>query len=260
MAINFKEWLDILNVGQNVQAADVFATDDQRSKGFTAGQTASSIRVNSALRQSSLITVAFMNHLDSILALPSGLSLLSTVADVQAAIAASMNKNNDNVLNAAKDFTRAETTRAQNAEASLQEQITTNAGDATTSLAGVNAELTQIKKDAAALSATVATNKTSADATQTALTALTTRVTNAEAAIKKLQEPYEVDIAMNAWSGSAGAYTYSITAATHGRGKRPQVHTYVAGEETYDSPNINFTNGNVTLYSNTAIALHVIIW
>ena len=54
--------------------------------------------------------------------------------------------------------------------------------------------------------------------------------------------------------------TVENAAATHKRGTRPRVHTYVDGEETYDSPKIDWTTGNVTVYSNAQVALKVLIY
>lgn len=56
----FKLWVEDANVSQNTQAYNTFVNDRQRESGFQAGEPASSIRVNTALRQSSLITVALM--------------------------------------------------------------------------------------------------------------------------------------------------------------------------------------------------------
>lgn len=75
------------------------------------------------------------------------------------------------------------------------------------------------------------------------------------------------------WSGSSGNYSYTIPQSKHGKGKRanysnyfPRVKTYslVSGnqwEETYDSPAIDISTGNVTVYSNVNTPKYmVIIW
>lgn len=75
------------------------------------------------------------------------------------------------------------------------------------------------------------------------------------------------------WSGSSGNYSCLITQAKHGKGKRanysnyfPRVKTYslVSGnqwEETYDSPTIDISTGNVTVYSNLNTPKYlVVIW
>lgn len=72
--------------------------------------------------------------------------------------------------------------------------------------------------------------------------------------------PYVTTI--TSWSGSSGNYYKQITAATHGKGTYPSVHTYVQNgnlwEETYDSPAID-ASGNVTVYTNSTISIRVVI-
>lgn len=75
------------------------------------------------------------------------------------------------------------------------------------------------------------------------------------------------------WSGSPGNYSCLIPQSKHGKGKRanysnyfPRVKTYslVSGnqwEETYDSPTIDISTGNVTVYSNLNTPKYlVVIW
>lgn len=75
------------------------------------------------------------------------------------------------------------------------------------------------------------------------------------------------------WNGSSGNFSYTIPQSKHGKGKRanypnyfPRVKTYslVSGnqwEETYDSPAIDISTGNVTVYSNLNTPKYmVIIW
>lgn len=71
--------------------------------------------------------------------------------------------------------------------------------------------------------------------------------------------PYVANLSTGSWSGSLGAYTYTISAATHGKGAYPQVRTFVSNEECYDSPVID-ASGNVTLKSNTQVAMRVVIY
>ena len=72
--------------------------------------------------------------------------------------------------------------------------------------------------------------------------------------------PYVTTI--SSWSGSSGNYYSTINASTHGKGTYPSVHTYVQNEslweETYDSPAID-NSGNVTVYTNAAISIKVVI-
>ena len=67
---------------------------------------------------------------------------------------------------------------------------------------------------------------------------------------------------ITSWSGSNGNYSSTISASTHGKGTYPSVHTYVVKgslwEETYDSPAID-ASGNVTVYTNSAISIKVVI-
>lgn len=61
------------------------------------------------------------------------------------------------------------------------------------------------------------------------------------------------------WTGSAGSYSYSIPASTHGKGTAPRVRTYnAANEESYDNPKAD-ASGNVTVYSNANVAVRVVI-
>lgn len=72
--------------------------------------------------------------------------------------------------------------------------------------------------------------------------------------------PYVTTI--SSWSSSGSNYYKQITATTHGKGTYPSVHTYVQNgslwEETYDSPAID-SSGNVTVYTNSAISIKVVI-
>lgn len=78
MATKFKVWIDNPAEGTNVQSYSDFVSDTQRSVGFSVGNVASSIRVNSALRQANLVTAALMDVL-----LPnSSLDLTSSVNEV----------------------------------------------------------------------------------------------------------------------------------------------------------------------------------
>lgn len=74
------------------------------------------------------------------------------------------------------------------------------------------------------------------------------------------ESPYVTTI--SSWSGSSGNYYSTISASTHGKGTYPSIHTYVQNgslwEETYDSPAID-ASGNVTVYTNSAISIKVVI-
>lgn len=60
----FYTWIDTATAGTNVLSESNFSSDTQRASGFTAGTLASSIRVNTALRQSTLVTKALMDALE----------------------------------------------------------------------------------------------------------------------------------------------------------------------------------------------------
>ena len=82
MATKFKVWIDSATAGTNVQADATYDSDTNRQGGFAAGDVVSSIKVNSALRSSSLITTALMEAL-----LPSSnLGLTSALSDVVTAL------------------------------------------------------------------------------------------------------------------------------------------------------------------------------
>lgn len=231
MANNFKPWVDSPTAGQQVQSAQVFAVDTQRVNGFIAGNPASALRVNSALRQANIVVAGLMEMCDEIKTLPDGLSLMSTVTQVKNAIKAAIDELDAIVLASAKSYT------------DTREAVITNRID-------------ELEKDIGGSSGGGGSSPT-----------IDTRVTNLEremdavqADITLLKGYYEVDLTTSSWSGTSGNYLYSIPATLHKRGTRPRVHTYVNGEETYDSPKIDWTTGNVTLYSNARVTLKVLIY
>jgi len=59
----FSVWIDTPTAGSNVQDYSTFSGDFQRTNGFALGGIASSIRVNSALRQANLVAVALVNSI-----------------------------------------------------------------------------------------------------------------------------------------------------------------------------------------------------
>lgn len=77
----FKVWIDSPIVGTNIQSAGTFESDSQRTSGFIAGTSSSAIRVNTALRQANLVTVALMNLVND-----NNLSVESNVSNVQSAL------------------------------------------------------------------------------------------------------------------------------------------------------------------------------
>ena len=62
----FYNWIDspvTVGANQNVETENEFSADNQRTSGFSAGQEISELRVNSAIRQSSLVVCALMDAL-----------------------------------------------------------------------------------------------------------------------------------------------------------------------------------------------------
>lgn len=249
MASNFKPWVDSPTAGQQVQSASVFATDAQRVDGFKAGDPASALRVNSALRQANIVVAGLMQMCDDIKTLPDGLSLMSTVTQVKNAIKAAIDQLDATVLASAKSYTDTREGVINGKLTDKQNQITSNKNR----LDALEPRVDDLEDEVAAL------NGSSSTLGQR-VTTLEGEMDTAQADITRLKGYYEVNLTTSSWSGSAGNYSYSIPAATHKRGTRPRVHTYVDGEETYDSPKIDWTTGNVTVYSNAQVALKVLIY
>lgn len=249
MANNFKPWVDSPTAGQQVQSASVFATDAQRVDGFKAGDPASALRVNSALRQANIVVAGLMQMCDDIKTLPDGLSLMSTVTQVKNAIKAAIDQLDATVLASAKSYTDTREGVINDKLTDKQNQITSNKNR----LDALEPRVDDLEDEVAALSGSSST-------LGQRVTTLESKMNTVQADITQLKGYYEVDLTTSSWSGSAGNYSYSIPAATHKRGTRPRVHTYVDGEETYDSPKIDWTTGNVTVYSNAQVALKVLIY
>lgn len=249
MANNFKPWVDSPTTGQQVQSASVFATDAQRVDGFKAGDPASALRVNSALRQANIVVAGLMQMCDDIKTLPDGLSLMSTVTQVKNAIKAAIDQLDATVLASAKSYTDTREGVINGKLTNKQNQITSNKNR----LDALEPRVDDLEDEVAALSGGTLT-------LVQRVTTLEGEMDTAQADITQLKGYYEVDLTTSSWTGSAGNYSYSIPAATHKRGTRPRVHTYVDGEETYDSPKIDWTTGNVTVYSNAQVALKVLIY
>ena len=249
MANNFKPWVDSPTAEQQVQSASVFATDAQRVDGFKAGDPASALRVNSALRQANIVVAGLMQMCDDIKTLPDGLSLMSTVTQVKNAIKAAIDQLDATVLASAKSYTDTREGVINDKLTDKQNQITSNKNR----LDALEPRVDNLEDEVAAL------NGSSSTLGQR-VTTLEGEMDTAQADITQLKGYYEVNLTTSSWTGSAGNYSYSIPAATHKRGTRPRVHTYVDGEETYDSPKIDWTTGNVTVYSNVQVALKVLIY
>src|SRR5699024_9430541 len=126
MANNFKPWVDLPTAGQQVQSASVFATDAQRINGFKTGDTASALRVNSALRQANIVIASLMQMCDDIKTLPDGLSLMSTVTQIKNAIKAAIDQLDATVLASAKSYTDTREGVIDGKITNVQNQVTSN--------------------------------------------------------------------------------------------------------------------------------------
>lgn len=247
MANNFKPWVDA--PVKQVQSADMFAKDLQRVDGFKAGDPVSALRVNSALRQANVVIAGLMQMCDDIKTLPDGLSLVSTVTQIKNAIKAAIDQLDATVLANAKRYTDTREEVVNGKITNLQNQVTTNKN----SIDAHETRLNNIDDEIAGLSGGTST-------LTTRVGTLEIKMTAAETNIKNLQAYYEVDLETSSWIWSDDTYIYTIAAATHKRGIRPRVHIYVNDEETYNSPKIDWTTGNVTLYSNIQVAMKVLIY
>lgn len=88
MATLFKPWIDSPDdsSGGNVFSQSDFASDSQRTSGYASGQTISSKRLNTILREISLITTALMDQFCP----NSTVTLVSSLADVKSALSNSI--------------------------------------------------------------------------------------------------------------------------------------------------------------------------
>lgn len=307
MANKFVPWIDEVEPGTTTQEQSVFAEDSQRVNGFVAGDPASAIRVNSALRQANVVVAALMQLADELETLPD-LDLNSSVANIANALKASIitpiethlsNLDDEvaalsggsstlgqrvstleNEMNAVENKNSQQDTSISNltsrmgtAETDIG-NLSTRIGTAETDIDNLEEEIANLTGGSLTLTNRVSTLESEMDTAQSDINSLETRMTTAEGEIDtlqsdmtsaksrldKLEDFYETNVATTGWSGSAGNYTYSIAATTHHRGTRPRVHTYVDGEETYDSPTIDWSTGNVTLHSNAQVAMKVLIY
>lgn len=296
MANNFKAWIDAPVTGQQIQSAAVFAMDTQRTNGFNAGDPASAIRVNSALRQANVVVAALMKMCDDISTLPNGLGLASTINDIAAAIRKAIDVLDTNVLKAAKEYANSLNGATTGNIDKLQIAINTNTNNInsantkitanTNSINILNGKVATAEKNISDNSTQINTNKSNIATNKAAidknafdigsvrnsvydlsdkLSALTVRVTTLEGKVTTLQnnvspmiDCYRVSISSASWSGSAGNWTFSVAKTTHNRGTRPIVKTFTADNIEIFS-DVSLVNGNVTVRSNAniAMALHI---
>lgn len=102
---SFQPWIDDANINAT-QDYTTFVNDEQRQEGFKGGTPASAIRVNTALRQSSLVVCALMNALN----VSDELNYRSSVTDMQNAILTQLKAvkvNNANIATyASSDYSK----------------------------------------------------------------------------------------------------------------------------------------------------------
>lgn len=272
MANKFVPWIDTVVPGTTTQEQSVFAEDSQRVNGFVAGDPASAIRVNSALRQANVVVAALMQLADELKTLPD-LDLNSSVADIASALKASIITpiethltEIDDEITALEGGSSTLTDRVDTLESEMndvQSKNTTQDGQ----ISGLTSRMDAAEGDIDMLQSDMTQAKSDIDDVEAKNTSqdgqirqLRTDVESAEGRLDKLEAFYERNITASNWSGSAGHYTFLISVTTHGRGTRPRVHTYVDGEETYDSPTIDWSTGNVTLHSSAQVAMKVLIY
>lgn len=90
MTTNFRVWTetaDATSQSANVESSDEFKKDETRTAGWKANDVISAIKMNSILRQNSLIAVALA---EAFLSNKTTLSILSSVEDVSTALLASI--------------------------------------------------------------------------------------------------------------------------------------------------------------------------
>lgn len=248
MANNFKPWVDSPTAGQQVQSASVFATDAQRVDGFKAGDPASALRVNSALRQANIVVAGLMQMCDDIKTLPDGLSLMSTVTQVKNAIKAAIDQLDSTVLASAKSYTDTREGVINGKLTDKQNQITSNKNR----LDALEPRVDDLEDEVAALSGSSST-------LGQRVTTLESEMDTAQADIVQLKEHYEVDLTVSSWTGSTGNNSYSIPAATHGKGTSPVVTVYNSiGNQIYLGVSVN-TSGTVTLFSTVKLPCRIVI-
>lgn len=119
MANKFVPWIDKVEPGTTTQEQSVFAEDSQRVNGFVAGDPASAIRVNSALRQANVVVAALMQLADELETLPD-LDLNSSVANIANALKASIITPIETHLSNLDDKVEQELSKKQDALTSQQ--------------------------------------------------------------------------------------------------------------------------------------------
>ena len=78
--------------------------------------------------------------------------------------------------------------------------------------------------------------------------------------------PYTKTITSSDWVLTTDGYKFVITSTTHGKGTYPAVRMYIGSgsdenewQESYCSPFVNISTGDVTVYSNTNVNQLIVI-
>lgn len=155
MATQFKVWIDSPDdtTSGNVMSQSDFATDSQRTSGYASGQTISSKRLNTILRQTSLIMVALMDQFCP----SSTATLMSSLATVKTAL------GNAIATKSSVDTLRTTVTSQGNHLSTLQNTVDNIIGASSETIPAVAARVTNIENGTTVVpNATNAVNATKA--------------------------------------------------------------------------------------------------
>ena len=84
--------------------------------------------------------------------------------------------------------------------------------------------------------------------------------TGPQGATGSMASPYTWSVSSSGWSGSTGNYYVSRTAAQHGKGTRPLYKIMDSTNEEVFTRVITSSTGQITVYSNTRIALTIYVY
>lgn len=137
MATQFKVWIDSPDdtASGNVMSQSDFATDSQRTSGYASGQTISSKRLNTILRQTSLIMVALMDQFCP----SSTVTLMSSLATVKTAL------GNAIATKSSVDTLRTTVTSQGDQLSTLQNTVNSIIGSSSETIPAVAARVTNIE-------------------------------------------------------------------------------------------------------------------
>lgn len=155
MATQFKVWIDSPDdtTSGNVMSQSDFATDSQRTSGYASGQTISSKRLNTILRQTSLIMVALMDQFCP----SSTTTLMSSLANVKTAL------GNAIATKSSVDTLKTTVTSQGNQLSTLQNTVNSIIGSSSETIPAVAARVTNIENGTTVVpNATNAVNATNA--------------------------------------------------------------------------------------------------